>query len=190
MSSVPVTTWYLEQTTPADLLPAAAPEGDVRIVRAEVPSPEFNRFLYTAVGGDIRWTDRLGWSYARWQELLEQPGTETWVAYDRGTPAGYVELQAQDEGAVEILYFGLLPAFRGRGIGGHLLAQGTARAWDLAERWPDRTPTKRVWVHTCDRDGEFALANYQRRGFKLYDTRVEPEPDVPTPGPWPGAYSA
>ncbi|MFI2206245.1 GNAT family N-acetyltransferase [Streptomyces sp. NPDC020192] len=190
MSSVPVTTWYLEQTSPADLLPTEAPEGDVRIVRAEVPSPEFSRFLYASVGGDIRWTDRLDWPYTRWQEHLERPGVETWVAYDRGTPAGYVELDPQDEGAVEIVYFGLVPAFRGRRIGGHLLSYGTARAWDLAERCPERTPTKRVWLHTCSMDGEFAMDNYQRRGFKLFDTKVGLEPDVAAPGPWPGAYPA
>ncbi|NEE42784.1 GNAT family N-acetyltransferase, partial [Streptomyces sp. SID7982] len=51
-----VTVWSLEQTSPADLRPARAPEGDVRIVRSEVPLPEFSRFLYSAVGGDIRWT--------------------------------------------------------------------------------------------------------------------------------------
>lgn len=187
MSTVPVTTWSLEQTSPADLLPAAAPEGDVRIVRAEVPSPEFSRFLYTAVGGDIRWTDRLGWSHAQWREQLERPGVETWVALDRGTPAGYVELDPQDEGVVEIAYFGLIAAFRGRRIGGHLLAYGTARAWDLAERWPSRTPTKRVWLHTCSKDGEFAMDNYLRRGFRLFDTKVEEERLAPTPGPWPGA---
>src|SRR5690606_38173030 len=101
MASIPVTTWSLEQTSPSDLLPAAAPEGDVGIVRAEVPSPEFSRFLYASVVGDIRWTDRLGWSYARWQEYLDRPGVETWVAYERGTPAGYVELEAQDDGVVE-----------------------------------------------------------------------------------------
>ncbi|MGW2743120.1 GNAT family N-acetyltransferase [Streptomyces sp. NPDC001450] len=187
MSSVPVTTWSLEQTSPADLLPAAAPEGDVRIVRAEVPSPEFSRFLYTAVGGDIHWTDRLVWDYARWQEQLDRPGAETWVAYDRGTPAGYVELNPQDDGVVEIILFGLIPAFRGRRIGGHLLSYGAARAWDLAERWPERTPTKRVWLHTCSKDGEFAMDNYQRRGFRLFDTKVELEAEVATPGFWPGA---
>ncbi|MEU9345037.1 GNAT family N-acetyltransferase [Streptomyces sp. NPDC048278] len=190
MSSIVVTTWSLEQTSPADLLPAAAPDGGtVGIVRAEVPSPEFSRFLYASVGGDIRWTDRLGWSHARWQQHLARPGVETWVAYDRGTPAGYVELEPQDDGVVEIVYFGLLPAFRGRRIGGHLLSYGAARAWDLAERWDGLPPTKRVWLHTCSLDGEHAMANYQRRGFRLFDTKVEEEPDVSAPGPWPGAYT-
>ncbi|MFD7709576.1 GNAT family N-acetyltransferase [Streptomyces sp. NPDC059785] len=186
-SSIAVTTWSLEQTSPADLRVAAAPDGDIRIVRAEVPSPEFSRFLYASVGGDIRWTDRLGWTYAEWREVLGRPGAETWVAYDRGTPAGYVELQAQDGGAVEIVYFGLLPAFRGRRIGGHLLSYGAARAWDLAERWPGLAPTERVWLHTCSKDGEHAMDNYLRRGFTVFDTKVEDEPEVATPGPWPGA---
>ncbi len=185
--SIPVTTWSLEQTSPADLLPAAEPAGDVRIVRSELASPEFSRFLYVSVGSDIRWTDRLGWTYTQWQEDLARPGVETWVAYDRGTPAGYVQLDPQDDGVVEIVHFGLIPAFRGRRIGGHLLSYGVARAWDLAERWPRRAPTKRVWLHTCSKDGKHAMGNYLRRGFKLFDTMVEEEPDTPTPGPWPGA---
>jgi len=190
MSTLTVTTWSLEQTSPADMRPATAPEGDVRIVRAEVPSPEFSRFLYASVGGDIRWIDRLGWTYAQWRDHLTRRGVETWVALDRGTPAGYVELEAQDEGVVEIVYFGLLPAFRGRRIGGHLLSQGASRAWDLADRWPGLSPTKRVWLHTCSKDGEHAMDNYLRRGFTLFDTKVEEEPETSTPGPWPRAYPA
>ncbi len=193
--TTPVTTWSLEQTSPGDLVPARIPDeaSGIRIERASVPSPEFSRFLYTAVGGDITWTDRLPWSYARWQEFLARPGVETWVAYEHGTPAGYIELDAQPEGTVEIAYFGLLPAFRAvsythRRIGGHLLAYGTARAWDLAERWAEREPTKRVWVHTCSKDGPHALSNYERRGFRVFDTRTEEEPATPAPGPWPGAF--
>ncbi|MBK3626229.1 MULTISPECIES: GNAT family N-acetyltransferase [Streptomyces] len=188
MTDIPVTTWSLEQTDPDDLRPAAAPEGDVRIVRSEVPSPEYSRFLYASVGGDIRWTDRLGWTYARWAEHLARPGVETWVALDRGTPAGYVELEPQDDGVVEIVYFGLVPAFRGRRIGGHLLSYGVARAWDLSQRWPELAGTERVWLHTCSLDGEHAMDNYLRRGFKLFDTKVEEQPEVPAPGPWPGAF--
>ncbi|WP_328320507.1 GNAT family N-acetyltransferase [Streptomyces sp. NBC_00388] len=187
VETVTVTTWYLEQTSPADLRPAAEPGEGIRIVRAEVPSPEFSRYLYASVGADIRWTDRLAMPYAQWQELLARPGTETWVAYDRGTPAGFVELYAHGDGAVEIMYFGLIPAFRGRRIGGHLLTHGVRRAWDLADRTPGLAATGRVWLHTCSKDGAHAMDNYLSRGFRLFRTETAEEADVPTPGPWPGA---
>lgn len=182
--SVTVTTWSLEQVTPAGLRSATAPASAAGIVvaAARVPSPEYSRFLYTSVGADCRWTDRLDWTRDRWRAFLEQPGTETWVAYDRGTPAGYIELDAQDDGVVEISYFGLLPAFRGRGIGGYLLSYGVARAWDLAARWPGRPPTRRVWVHTCSLDGPHALATYESRGFLLFRTATEEEDDTPAIG--------
>ncbi|WP_373293831.1 GNAT family N-acetyltransferase [Planomonospora parontospora] len=184
-----VTTWYLEQTSPADLRPAKPPAIDLDIVRAEVPSPEFSRFLYTAVGGDWQWTDRLPWTWRQWADFLDR-GVETWVAYHRGTPAGYAELLPQDDAAVEITSFGLLPWAIGRGAGGHLLEAGTARAWDLAERRPDREPTRRVWLHTCSLDGPAALASYRARGFRVYDTKTGVPGDADegsTPGPWPGA---
>ncbi|WP_433340267.1 GNAT family N-acetyltransferase [Streptomyces sp. CA-253872] len=181
MSTVDVTTWYLEQTSPADAgAPVPAPEG-VHVQRAEIESPELSRFLYTAVGQDVTWTDRLSWDYARWAKELE--GTQTWVAYERGTPAGYAELAPREDGSVEIVHFGLLPAFRGRCIGAHLLSYATARAWDLAG------PEGRVWLHTCSKDGPHARANYTRRGFRVYRTEVEREETVATPGPWPGALA-
>ncbi|GII54867.1 N-acetyltransferase [Planotetraspora thailandica] len=185
-----VTTWYLEQTAPADVRPGRAPDSPVDVVRAEHPSPEFGRFLYTAVGGDWQWTDRLPWTWREWMDWLSRPGVEVWVAWLRGTPAGYVELAAQDAGDVEIAYFGLLPYAIGRGLGGHLLATGAQRAWDLAERWPGLDKTRRVWVHTCSLDGPAALSNYKARGFRLYDTKVNApgdEDEGTTPGPWPGA---
>ncbi|WP_329454971.1 GNAT family N-acetyltransferase [Streptomyces sp. NBC_01497] len=189
MSTITVTTWSLRQTSPADLRPAAEPAGAVVITRAAVVSPEFSRFLYTAVGGDVRWTDRLGLGYEQWRALLAAPGVETWVAYEDGTPAGYAELAAGADGSVEIVYFGLLPAFRGRGIGGHLLSRAAERAWDLGDRWPDLAPTRTVWLHTCSKDGPHAMDNYVRRGFTVFDTKVEEEPEVAAPGPWPGALA-
>lgn len=135
------------------------------------------------MGADCAWTDRLPWTYDRWQAFLGRPGAETWVAYEQGTPAGYIELDPQEKGQVEISYFGLLPDFRGRRIGGHLLSYGIARAWDLADRWPgDRETTARVWVHTCSLDGPHALGNYQKRGFRVFDTAVAEEEEKPTSG--------
>ena len=174
-----ITTWYLEQRGPDELRPARP--APVTVTQAEVASPELNRFLYTSVGGDWHWIDRLGWTWQQWHDWLSRPGVETWIAYRRGTPAGYVELDAATHaGEVEIAYFGLLPAFVGQGIGGHLLTTGLRRAWELTG--------ERVWVHTCSLDGPAALANYQARGLTLYRTETTDEP-VPaeSPGPWPGA---
>ena len=175
--STPVTTWYLEQTAADDLRPARPlpASAGVRIAVADgrAPrAPEFGRFLYTAVGGDCTWTDRLPWPPEQWRAHLARPACEVWVATVDGATAGYVELDGQDDGVVEIAYFGLLPDFRGRGLGGHLLSHGTARAWDLADRVAGRAATRRVWVHTCSLDGPHALANYRARGFRVIRTTI------------------
>jgi ribosomal protein S18 acetylase RimI-like enzyme len=178
-----VTTWYLEMLAPQELKAARVPEPAPLILRAEVPLPMLNRFLYTAVGGHWHWRDRLPWSYERWMKYLDRPQVQTWVLYDRGTPAGYVELEMQDAGNVEIAYFGLMREFLGRGLGGHLLSVGIEQAWAMGAR--------RVWVHTCSLDADAALANYQARGMRLYkeETRLT-DPPGPADGPWAGAYPA
>lgn len=183
-----VTTWYLEQTDPADARPAKDPREPIQIIRAEVPSPEFSRFLYTAVGGDWYWTERLSWTREQWRARLERPGVETWVAWLHGTPAGYAELEGLADGTVDLSFFGLLPFAIGKGIGGRLLEFAVARAWDLAGRWPGHRPTRRVTVNTCSLDSPHALPNYQARGFRIYDTKVTAKTLPPAPpGPWPGA---
>jgi GNAT superfamily N-acetyltransferase len=175
-----VTTYYLEMADPSMLRPSRASGQDLRVWRAEVPCPELNRFLYTAVGGDWYWIDRLSWTYDRWLSYVNRPELETWIGYVAGTPAGYYELELQTEGNVEIAYFGLLTQFVGRGIGGELLTRAVERAWSMQ--------AMRVWVHTCSLDGPAALANYQTRGFTLYREEVS-QVDLPeeAPGPWPGA---
>lgn len=176
-----VTVYYLEMLTPRNLKPSKRAPADIDIRQSETPSPEFNRFLYTAVGGNWYWRERLTWDYSRWQAKLAPDTYETWVAYQRGTPAGYFELEKHDDNSVEIAYFGLLPAFVGQGIGGLLLTRAIERAW----QWN----AHRVWVHTCTLDHPSALKNYQARGLRLYkeeDVLV----NLPTtpPGPWPGAH--
>jgi GNAT superfamily N-acetyltransferase len=177
---VEVTTWYLEMLQPRELRAVDCPRADVHVECAAIPSPELNRFLYTAVGGHWYWLDRLEWDYARWLDYLHRAAVETLVMYVSGTPAGYIELEAQADDNVEVAYFGLLPTFTGRRLGGYLLSVGVARAWAKGAR--------RVWVHTCSLDGPTALANYQARGFRVYDQRQQWQ-DVPitSPGPWPGA---
>ena len=177
-----VTRWYLQMTAPEQLAPAPAPlpDGRFEVRRAELPSPELARFLYTAVGGPWYWVDRLGWDWARWQAHLDRPEVELWVGWEAGTPAGYGELVGQGE-QVLLAYFGLLPQFIGRGLGPRLLHAVVARAWTRARA--------RVHLSTCSLDGPAARKTYARAGFTPYDQRVEriSLPDVP-PEPWPDAH--
>jgi ribosomal protein S18 acetylase RimI-like enzyme len=164
--------------TAAEQLVPARPSRDAHVwQRATVPSAELNRFLYRAVGGDWYWLTRLGWDRERWQAYVAQPELETWVAYVSGTPAGYAELEAQSEGAVEIVYFGLLPSFIGRGLGGAVLTDAVRRAWAMGAR--------RVWLHTCNLDHPHALAHYQARGFRVFKVETHEE-EIParSPGYW------
>lgn len=175
-----VVTTHLEMTDPGQLRPAPTSGVAVRVQQAEIPCPDLNRFLYTAVGGDWYWIDRLAWDFDQWLAYLDRLELETWVAWVAGTPAGYYELERQAEGSVEIAYFGLLPRFIGQGLGGRLLTHAARRAWEAGAR--------RVWVHTCTLDGPAALANYQARGFRVFREETA-EVDLPdgSPGPWPGA---
>ncbi len=178
-----VTTTHLEMTHRAQLRPAKPARAALQLLRAEFPCPELNRFLYTAVGARWTWHSRLRWSRARWLAYLDRPELETWVAYVSGTPAGYFEVERQDDGNVEIVYFGLLPSFIGKGLGGQLLTAAVTRAWDVG--------AKRVWLHTCDLDHPRAIANYQSRGFRVFkvESKVEQIPDAPLEA-WPGADAA
>jgi len=175
-----ITTYSLEMLHPNELRPSLKKGNELSVIQAGIPCPELNRFLYTAVGGDWYWIGRLGWTYQQWQAYLDRPELETWVGYVAGTPAGYFELEMQPEHTVELAYFGLLPQFIGRGVGGRLLTAAIERAWAMG--------AQRVWVHTCTLDHPGALTNYQARGFRIFAEEVSTM-DLPeqAPGPWLGA---
>jgi GNAT superfamily N-acetyltransferase len=146
---VEVVTTYLEINDPANIRPA---RGSAEIVRIDPPDGAVNRRFYETVGADYSWTAHLDKDDAWWQAHAED--VETWVIPD----AGYYELHAVGDD-VEIAYFGLVPAFHGRGWGGALLEHALRRGFELGSR---------VWVHTCTLDGPHALANYQARGLEPY----------------------
>ena len=172
--------YHLEMTAASQLTPGRADAADLAFRQAGIPSPELNRYMYTAVGGDWYWIDRLGWSYQEWLDWASRPEVETWVAYVKGTPAGYFELDGVAGGDVELAYIGLLPQFIGKGYGAPLLTVATERAWAIG--------ASRIWLHTCTLDHPDALKNYLARGFVMYD-QGEYEQELPDrrPGPWPGA---
>ena len=178
---VDVTTWHLEMLDPSELNAAPAPPGSVDVRQAVKPTPELGRYLYTAAGGNWYWCDRLVWTYDQWLLRFGLPRVEVWVMYAAGTPAGFFELDGSVAKDVEIAYFGLMPQFIGRRLGGRLLTEAILRGWAMG--------AERVWVHTCSLDAQpQALANYKARGMRLFkEVTVPVEVPEVTPGPWPGA---
>ena len=156
---------YLEMREPAELRPAAPPTEAPRIERVLGCPPAFWRFLYTEVGGKYHWFDRLPWTDQQIREYLEDEAVHLYVMWVHGAPAGYFELRIDSNRAVEIVYFGLLDQFTGRGLGGYMLAEAVKLAW--------AREASRVWLHTNTLDHPAALPNYQKRGFKITRTEVE-----------------
>jgi GNAT superfamily N-acetyltransferase len=154
---------YLEMRDPSELRPAPVPAADIRIERVTGCPPAFWRFLYAEVGRAYYWIDRLPWNDDEIRAYLSDPAITLFVMWVSGAPAGYFELRAETDRAVEIAYFGLLDQFTGRGLGGHMLGEAVKRAW--------ASGASRVWLHTNTLDHPAALPNYLKRGFKI--TRTE-----------------
>ena len=127
----------------------------------------FNRDLYFRVGEQWEWIDKRSWTDDQWKEYAAAPELQTFAGYYEDVLVGYYELRRDREGEIEIAYFGLLPEWIGRKLGGALLTEAIETAW-RAEPKPSR-----VWVHTCNRDHPQALANYRARGMVVYKVEEE-----------------
>lgn len=155
-----IVTTYLEMRSPDELRPKRCQDGRFQIREKKQCEWRFNRDLYLAVGELWSWSDKRVWTDEQWKEYVRE--LRTFAAYYDKSLAGYYELRRDDEGGVEIAYFGLLPEFIGRGFGGALLTSAIEEAWRLSPS------VSRVWVHTCNLDHPAALSNYQARGMVIY----------------------
>ena len=94
---------------------------------------------------------------------------------------GLEDLAEQVQGGdIEFSYFGLLPNAIGKGLGGHMLADGLERAFDLGALRP--------WLHTCSLDHPNALSSYQAGGMELYKSEQDIQL-IPKSWPMPSSLS-
>ena len=177
-----VTIRYLELVSRSAFRARRSDRAGVVFAQVLQPMPELSRFFYGAIGGEWFWLERRPWTLERWNEYLASQNIETWVLSVDGIPAGYCEMQKYPTGDVELMYFGLLRAFIGHGLGAHLLTEAVERAWARG--------AERVILDTCNLDHPMALANYLARGFREYrvDVHRKEVPATP-PGPWEGALA-
>ena len=180
---IPVRTTYLEMKARPETEPIALPDG-CAVERWLEPGTGEYRELYSAVGGAWGWSGRLIMEEGELAAVIRAGTTEIYRLRRRGETAGFTELnrsKASPEGhpaalrrgprrggQAEIAYFGLLPGFIGRGLGGFLLNWTIHRAW--------QGKTERVWLHTCQYDHPQALSVYLKAGFCVVGERVEMQP--------------
>ena len=103
--------------TPAALRPSR-PAAALTVTREQPCAPELYRRLYLGVGAAYHWVDRAAWTDAEIRAHVTLPGVEVWVGRVEGEVAGFFELRDWPDGSTEVAYFGLLPPFIGRGLGG------------------------------------------------------------------------
>ena len=121
--------------------------------------------LYHAIGDDWLWWSRLTWDEAKLAAHLAEEETEVYVTEAGGEEIGLIELNLRPRPDIELRYFGVVPAWIGKGLGSWLLAHALAAAW--------RHRPKRLILNTCTLDHPGALAFYQRHGFAITHSEVD-----------------
>lgn len=157
------TIWYLEMhNPPADILPAK--EGVTCSLLPKPVAAETYRRYYRAVGLKWNWLDRLSISDAALTEKINTNNTDIYVIQVHGADAGYAEF-SREERFVEIVYFGLVPAYTGKGYGKWFLNWVIHTAWSYQPEW--------IQLNTCSLDHPNALPVYLSAGFTIVRTTVE-----------------
>ena len=150
---------HLELRSQDGFRPARSLAEPVELVRRDRISAAEYVELYVLVGELWLWRDRLVWSRDELERYLASPDVHVWTAHVRGATAGYFELRRHADRSVEVMYFGLAPAFFGRGIGGWLLTRAVEESFALG--------ASRIVLNTCTLDAPQALPNYLARGFTI-----------------------
>jgi len=152
---------FLLELKPDSFRPKAFLVPDITLAAATTRDRARCQRLWLEVGQGY-WSDRTRWRDSRWDAHLNRTDIHFCIASNRAQDIGFFELVVQSRG-VKLEGFGLLPHWRGRGLGGGLLSAATAQAF--------ATGAKRVWLHTATDDHQNALPNYKARGYRVYRER-------------------
>lgn len=150
---------HLEMTA-RPVLSFPVPSGlRLAIMRSTQMPVHFYRYLYQQVGRQHHWMMRRVQSDAEVAAAIHAETSDIHVLYADGNPAGLLELDlsALPE-TVEILYFGIMPDFQGRGLGKFFLSEAISATWSHGPQ--------KVAIYTNTLDSPRALQLYQKMGFE------------------------
>jgi len=141
-------------------LQATPPHRNGMLLKISEPVAAFYRYLTGELGApvddaeDDAITDRL-----------VDDDYDVYVFFLGGVPAAMFELDRRTQTAVELVGFGVLESFEGRGLDKYVLAVAVETAW---QHGPER-----VWVTASNRDDPRRILLLQWAGFVPYQTTRE-----------------
>lgn len=142
-----------------------SPAGPYALRHVETPDLDWYRRLYDAIGRDWLWFTRLAIGNDELTAILRDPDVQIHALVVDGRDEGLLELDFRETGECELAFFGVTPAWVGRGAGRFLMNHAMEIAWSR--------PIERFWVHTCTFDHPAALAFYRRSGFAAFRRHIE-----------------
>jgi len=157
----PVTVTFLEMHEPKEL-PVTWPNTHFELLPKPISAEEYRKYYY-GVGEKHFWLDRMVMPDEELTEKINAENIDIFLFYINKEVAGYIEF-VKEEKYVEILYFGLMPAFIGKSYGKYFLQWVIAKAWSYQPEW--------IQLNTCTLDHPNALGTYKKAGFAEVRTEI------------------
>jgi len=150
----PATVTFLEMHEPKEMPPPLA-QTHFELLPKPISANKYREYYY-GVGEKHFWLDRMVMPDDELVEKVNSPKVEIFIFKINDEPAGYIEF-VKEAKFVEILYFGIMPEFIGKGYGKYFLHWVIAKAWSYQPKW--------IQLNTCTLDHPNALATYKKAGF-------------------------
>ena len=156
---------YLEINSIKDLNEVVKPNKDCSLSLLKPINFQLNKFFYKNIGKKHQWVDRLIWNDYQWIDYLSNKSVKTYILKKRRDLVGFFELIFHlERKEVEIAYFGILEEYQNQKLGSYMLSEAIKISFNKN--------IKRVWLHTCSLDHEYALKNYISRGMKIFKSEI------------------
>lgn len=158
----PATVTFLEMHEPKEF-PALLPDTAFELLPKPIDVITYRKYYY-GVGEKYYWLDRMVMPDEELLDKINALNVDIYVFYINETTAGYIEF-LKEEKYIEIVYFGLLPGFIGKGLGKYFLQWVIAKAWSYKPQW--------IQLNTCTLDHPNALSTYKKAGFIEVRTEIQ-----------------
>lgn len=128
-------------------------------MRAHKIPVHFYRYLYEFVGRQHHWSTRRHLDDMALSQIIHNDKTMIHIFYIDGCPAGFAEVSTNlMPEYVEIIYFGLIQDYQGRGLSRFFFNEVVSAAWD--------EDPQSLMIQTNTLDNPRALQIYQKAGFE------------------------